>query len=84
MSTGLSSFSNPQEIGALYPGAGCEWVMVIVLFALWVLWHVYQMREENKEYRDALKIYEEVGMERAMHRATGEIATEDQVRKDSN
>ncbi len=40
MSTGLNSFSNPQEIGALYPGVGVEWIMVIVLAVLWVLWHI--------------------------------------------
>ena len=37
MSTGLSSYGNIQEIGPLYPGVGLEWLMVIVLFALWIL-----------------------------------------------
>ncbi len=41
MSTGLSSYSNPQDIGPLYPGVDVEWLMVIVLVAgALTLWHV--------------------------------------------
>jgi hypothetical protein len=79
MSTGLNSFSNPQDIGALYPGAGNEWLMVLIGFVLWLLWHIFQMADEEKEYRDAVKLYQQVGMERAMHHATGKVATEDEV-----
>jgi hypothetical protein len=79
MSTGLSSYANPHEIGALYPGEGVEWLMVIVLVVLWALWHIFQMAGEEKEYREALKLYEQVGMKRAMHHATGDIAREDEV-----
>ena len=79
MSTGLNSFSNPQEIGALYPGVGVEWIMVIVLAVLWVLWHVFQISGEEQEYREAVKLYDQVGMKRAMHHSTGEIAREDEV-----
>lgn len=79
MSTGLSSYGNIQEIGPLYPGVGLEWLMVIVLFALWILWHLFQISAEEKEYREALKLYEQVGMERAMHHSTGEIARQDEM-----
>ena len=79
MSTGLSSYSNPQEIGALLPGAGVEWIMVIVFFVSWVLWHIFQIAGEEKEYREAAKRYEQVGMTRAMHHSAGTIAREDQV-----
>ncbi len=78
MSTGLSSYGNIQEIGPLYPGVGLEWLMVIVLFALWILWHLFQISAEEQEYREALKLYEQVGMERAMHHSTGEIARQDE------
>ena len=79
MSTGLSSYSNPQDIGALYPGAGVEWIMVIVFFVIWVLWHIFQITGEEKEYREAVKLYEQVGMKRAMHYAAAAIAREDEV-----
>ncbi len=79
MSTGLSSYGNIQEIGPLYPGVGLEWLMVIVLFALWILWHLFQISAEEKEYREALRLYEQVGMKRAMHHSTGEIARQDEM-----
>tara|TARA_B100000686_G_C16680669_1_gene911739 strand:- start:542 stop:781 length:240 start_codon:yes stop_codon:yes gene_type:complete len=79
MSTGLSSYGNIQEIGPLYPGVGLEWLMVIVLFALWILWHLFQISAEEKEYREALKLYEQVGMKRAMHHSTGEVARQDEM-----
>jgi len=79
-STNITSFSDPWAIGALYPGPGFEWLMVIVVFALWGLWHLWQMSSENKEYSEALRLYKEVGMERAMLHATGRIATEEELK----
>ena len=78
-STGLDSFANPADIGAIYPGVGAETAMVGILVALWVGWHFLQIHQEENEYREAVKLYREVGMERAMHHATGTIATADEV-----
>ncbi len=78
-STGLDSFTNPAEIGAMYPGVGAETVMVGIMVALWLAWHVFQCRQEEREYREAVKLYREVGMERAMHHASGAVATENEV-----
>ncbi len=78
-STGLDSFSNPADIGAMYPGVGAETAMLGILVALWLIWHCFQIRQEEVEYREAVKLYREVGMERAMHHATGTIATADEV-----
>jgi hypothetical protein len=79
-STGLDSFTNPAEIGALYPGVGAETAMLGILVALWLAWHFVQVYQEESEYREAVKHYREVGMERAMHHAAGTIATEDEVK----
>ena len=79
-STGLDTFANPADIGAIYPGVGAETAMVGILVALWVGWHFFQTYQEENEYREALKLYREVGMERAMHHATGTIASEDEVK----
>ena len=82
MSTGLNSYSNPQDIGPLYPGVDLEWLMVIVLVAIWLLWHVFQNSAEEKEYREAVKLYDQVGMKRAMHHSAGVIAREDEIQVD--
>ena len=79
-STGLDSFSNPADIGAMYPGVGAETVMLGIVVALWIAWHVFQVRQEEQEYREAVKLYREVGMERVMLHATGSIATEDELK----
>ena len=78
-STGLDTFANPADIGAMYPGVGAETAMLGILVALWVGWHFFQVHQEESEYREAVKLYREVGMERAMHHATGTIATADEV-----
>ena len=78
-STCLDSFTNPADIGAIYPGVGAETAMVGILVALWVAWHFFQIHQEESEYREAVKLYRDVGMERAMHHATGTIATADEV-----
>lgn len=64
--TGLDSFTDPAGITVLYPFAGWEVLFVVIGVVLWIGWHVRQVREENKDYDDALELYERVGMERAM------------------
>jgi hypothetical protein len=65
--TGLDSFTDPESITVLYPFAGWEGLFVVVGVLLWIGWHVRQVRAENKEYDEALELYERVGVERAMH-----------------
>jgi len=53
MNTGLTSFSNPGDIGPLYPFAGLEVPLVIIGVALWILFHVIATRDENREWEEA-------------------------------
>lgn len=78
--TGLDSFTNPQDIGALYPLQGLEIPLAIGGVVLWILWHVKQTREENRDYDEALDLYRRVGMERAMHfGGSSRIATDEDI-----
>jgi hypothetical protein len=45
------------NIGAVYPWQGSELIMVIVAVALWILWHIVQLREEKAEYVEDIKKY---------------------------
>lgn len=65
--TGLDSFTDPADITTLYPFPGWEVLLVVIGFVLLFGWHVFQMRDENKEYDEAIELYSRVGMERAMH-----------------
>jgi hypothetical protein len=66
MSTGVDSFTNPQNIEALYPFAGVEVLYAILGILLWLAWHVRQTMIENREYERAIELYERVGMSRAL------------------
>lgn len=66
ISTGLDSFSNPTEIGPLYPFVGAEWFFVLLAVVLWLLWHVAQIRLENRDNARAVETYERIGLDRVM------------------
>jgi hypothetical protein len=53
MNTGLTSFSDPANIGPLYPFAGTEVILAIVGIALWIVFHIVAHREESREWREA-------------------------------
>lgn len=79
MSTGISSWSNPAEITAIYPFPGTEWLLVIAGFIFWIWWHVKQIREENQALRDAAEYHRRNGVRKTMEEnvartASGEAA----------
>jgi len=46
-----------KDIGAVYPLLGWEVIMVLVAIALWILWHIVQIRQENQDYVEDIKLY---------------------------
>ncbi|MGU9951174.1 MAG: hypothetical protein ACNYPH_02470 [Gammaproteobacteria bacterium WSBS_2016_MAG_OTU1] len=42
------------EVGAVYPFQGSEILMVIIGVALWIGWHVWQLKHESKEIAEDL------------------------------
>ena len=60
---------NVLEIGPLYPFVGSEVLMVVVLVALWVAWHVAQLVGEN---RDLDHRVQQLGRQDALQRALEE------------
>lgn len=78
--TGIDSFTDPGNLGALYPFQGFEILLVAVGVVLWLAWHVVQVRKENREYKDALRLYRRVGMEQALHLGGGgHLATQEDI-----
>ena len=41
---------NMTDIGPLYPFVGWEMLMVILLLAFWIIWHVVQVRAETRQH----------------------------------
>lgn len=80
--TGVNSFAQPSEVGPLYPFAGgVEVPLVIVGVLLWIGWHLWKIRDEGEEYKQAARLYRRVGLERAMHHGGGgRIASEEEAR----
>lgn len=66
MGTGLDSFTNPQDIGVLYPFAGSEVFLAVLGILLWLAWHVAQIVGENREHSKAIALYRKVGTARAL------------------
>lgn len=58
MNTGLTSFSDPANIGPLYPFPGTEVPLAILGIALWILFHIVSTREENREWDHADKAFD--------------------------
>ena len=59
MATGIESFSNPGEIGPIYPFPGTEVPLAIIGIVLWIAWHYLQTRAESKEWDDARDVFDE-------------------------
>ena len=53
MSTGLETWNqNLLDIGALYPMPGSEVILALIGLASWIVWHIIQIRTENKVYEE--------------------------------
>lgn len=46
---------NMLDLGPLYPFVGWEFFMVVLCVILWVGWHVWQIKMENKALEDEAK-----------------------------
>ena len=51
MSTnGMTSWAvDLKDVGAIYPFQGTEFILVIAGLAFWILWHILQIRQENRD-----------------------------------
>jgi len=53
MNTGITTWStNPNEVGALFPFAGSEWLFLSICIVGWIIWHIWQIKFENNSYDD--------------------------------
>lgn len=74
MSTGLETWTqNLNELGPLYPFVGTEGILAIVGIASWILWHLIQIRSENKTIdEESARFSDKTKLERAMNVSNAE------------
>jgi hypothetical protein len=50
-----------NEVGALYPGAGWEILLVGLSAAAWLGWTIWQIRHEKAEYSQQVQLLHDLG-----------------------
>ncbi len=69
MATIASWSGTMTDIGPMYPFVGTEMLMVIVVGAFWVAWHIIQTRAETREFEDSLaRLKDEKALREALDR----------------
>lgn len=71
MSTGISSWANPDAIGAIYPFVGSEMLLTVAGVAFWIWWHIKQIRDENRELEEAAAAHRREGLDKVMEQHRG-------------
>lgn len=55
MSTGVESFAKIDELGAIYPMAGSEWLLVIIAIVFFVACFIWRITTEKHEHQEVIK-----------------------------
>ena len=62
MSTGVKSFANIDELGAIYPMVGSEWLLVIIATVFFIGCIVWRIKTEKHEHQELIKCAREKGV----------------------
>ena len=52
MSTGIESWTPIKEVTVLSPFSGSEYVLTIIVVAICIVWHIWQIKSENSTYEE--------------------------------
>ena len=52
MSTGIESWTPIKEVTVLSPFSGSEFVLTIIAVAVWIVWHIWQIKSDNSTYEE--------------------------------
>ena len=55
LQTDVDSATEGVQVANIYPGAGTEGVLVLVLVVIWIGWHVITARQEGEELKKLAK-----------------------------
>ncbi len=55
LQTDVDSVTEGVQVANIYPGAGTETVLVLVLVVIWIGWHVIAAKQEAEELKKLAK-----------------------------
>lgn len=56
MATGMvDNWVNVDAFGPIYPFVGTEGLLTILGLAFWIIWHIWQIKEESAEFNKDLE-----------------------------
>ena len=62
MNTGpVDNWLNIDTFGAIYPFIGSEFLLAILGYAFWLIWHVWQIKKENAEFQKDIENIRSMG-----------------------
>ena len=62
MSTGsVDNWLNVDTFGAIYPFVGTEGFLAVVGIACWIAWHIWQIKDESREFKQDLENIKKLG-----------------------
>ena len=78
MSTGIETWNmNLLDIGPMYPFPGTEVLLAVVGIGTWIVWHLIQVRMENKVYDEDERMFsDQEKLENAMNVSNAETLNE--------
>jgi len=80
MATGqVDNWLNLDTFGPIYPFVGSEMFLAIVGIALWIVWHVVQIKKENEEFRKDIENIQQMGGPGKVLEDEGRREMEDQI-----
>ena len=80
MATGqVDNWLNLDTFGPIYPFVGSEMFLAIVGIALWIVWHVVQIKKENEEFRKDIENIKQMGGPSKVLEDEGRRELEDQI-----
>ena len=80
MATGqVDNWLNIDTFGPIYPFVGSEMFLAIVGIALWIVWHVVQIKKENEEFRKDIENIKQMGGPSKVIEDEGRRELEDQI-----
>ena len=53
---------NIADIGPIYPFVGSEVLKVILALVIWIVWHIIQIKSENKRYEEQSRALRQSGV----------------------